>query len=107
MSIEAGFQAALDRAGIPVTGVSFGLLADRTTWRIDYQPQATAQQRSDGEALKLSYDVATDTAYRTEQEQARFDGEKLVKAVAIWTAQKLGVAPATARAEILAIYRSL
>ena len=36
---------------------------------------------------------------------AHFDGEKLAKALAIWTAQKLGVSLATARAEILAIYK--
>lgn len=39
--------------------------------------------------------------------QARFDNEQLVKAVAIWAAQKLGVPLATARNEILAIYRRL
>ena len=38
---------------------------------------------------------------------ARFDGEKLAKALAIWTAQKLGVSLATARAEILEIYKGL
>ncbi len=35
------------------------------------------------------------------------DGQKIVKALAIWTAQKLGVAPATMRAEVIAIYKSL
>jgi len=41
------------------------------------------------------------------RELADFDGGLLLKAVAIWTADKLGVARATARDEILAIYRGL
>lgn len=57
---------------------------------------ATAQEIAD-------YD-ATQTAQR---EAERFDGEKLVKALAIWAAQRFGVPLATARAEIMAIYRGL
>jgi hypothetical protein len=37
----------------------------------------------------------------------RFDDEKLVKALAIWTAGKLNVPLATAKAEVLTIYRTL
>lgn len=37
----------------------------------------------------------------------RFDNEKLVKALALWVAQKLSIAPATARQEILEIYKTL
>ena len=104
----AQFTRAVERAGIPIYGVSMPDPSTRATWRIDYKPEATAPQRAAGEALKLSYDQAADNAaFQAEQEQARFDGEKLVKAVAIWTAQRLGVPLATARAEILAIYRGL
>ncbi len=39
--------------------------------------------------------------------QSAFDNTKMVKAVAIWTAQKLGIPLATARGEIKAIYRGL
>lgn len=41
------------------------------------------------------------------KEHAEFDQSKLVKAVAIWTAQKLNIPVLTAKAEILAIYRVL
>jgi hypothetical protein len=47
---------ALRAAGIPIVGVSVGNDADRTTWRIDFQAAATAQHRTDGEALRLSFD---------------------------------------------------
>ncbi len=57
---------------------------------------ATIQERADRDAAR-----ATVTA------QAAFDGERLVKAAAIWVAQKLGVPLATARQEILTIYRGL
>lgn len=51
--------------------------------------------------------AAYDLARRTADEQSRWDSDLLVMALARWTAQKVGVAPATARSEILAIYRSL
>ena len=57
---------------------------------------ATAQEISD-------YDTAQTAATAL----VRFDEEKLVKAVAIWTAGKLGVSLATAKQEILTIYRGL
>ena len=61
----------------------------------DIRP-ATAQEISDYDAAQL-----------VGQTTARFDSEKLVKALAIWTAQKLNVPLATAKAEILTILRGL
>jgi hypothetical protein len=101
------FTRALERLGIPIFGVSFGRIDDRNSWRIDFKPEATSQQRTTAEALKLTYNPATDTDYRNEVELARFDGERFVKAVVVWTAQKLDIPLATARQEILAIYRNL
>jgi len=57
---------------------------------------ATAQELAD-------YDAARESLI----EQARFDDEKMLKAVAIWTAQKLNIPLLTARQEIVAIYRGL
>ena len=107
MSLAAQITAALQRLGVPIYGVSIGRADDRSTWRIDYAPGATDLQRSTAEALKLTYDPATDTAYTDEQATLRFTDEKLIKAVAIWTAQKLSVPIATARSEILTIYKGL
>jgi hypothetical protein len=60
--------------------------------------QATAQEIID-------YDVALKDA----QASSCFDSTEaaMIKALAIWTAQKLGIQPAVARSEILTIYRSL
>lgn len=99
---------ALGRAGIPITGVSIGHPTDRTTWLIHYRPIATAPQRTQGEAIKASFDEATEAnTVRAEDEINRFNDEKLIKAVAIWCAGKFGVPLATARQEILTIYRGL
>lgn len=48
-----------------------------------------------------------DTGQVNEQSLSRFDNEKLVKALAIWTAGKLNVPLNTAKQEILTIYRVL
>lgn len=66
-NLAAMFARALTRAGIPIVGISIGTETDRSTWRIDYRPEATAQQRIDGDALRLSYDPLTDPAWDTEQ----------------------------------------
>ena len=63
---------------------------------VDGIRQATAQEISD-----------YDAAQATKQTAERFDSEQLVKALAIWTAQKLGIPLNTARQEILAILRGL
>lgn len=50
------FDRALRVAGIPIVGVSIGVDADRSTWRIQYDASATAQHRVDGEALRVTFD---------------------------------------------------
>ena len=48
-----------------------------------------------------------DAAQVIEQSLSRFDDEKFVKALAIWTAGKVGVPLNTAKQEILTIYKTL
>jgi len=48
-----------------------------------------------------------DAAQLLARSTASFDNEKLVKALAVWTAGKLNVPLNTAKQEILVIYRSL
>jgi hypothetical protein len=50
---------------------------------------------------------AYDAAQTDERVKGQFDGDKLVRAVAIWTAQRLGVPLAQARQEILTILQTL
>ncbi len=60
----------------PVDGVAIGLLADKGTWRIDFQPQATAQERTAAEAVRDAFDAAAVLIFeglgRVQAEQASF-----------------------------------
>jgi hypothetical protein len=60
------FDRALRAQGIPIAGVSARDDADRGTWRIDYLPSATPQQRSAGDALRLTFDPLDQTAIDAE-----------------------------------------
>jgi len=69
------------------------------------------QERYDGAGRVRPATVQEISDYDAGQLDARsknqFDGEKLVKALAIWTAGKLNVPLATAKQEILTILRGL
>jgi hypothetical protein len=41
----------------PIQGVSIGNLADKATWRIDYDPAATAPQKQAAQAVITSFNV--------------------------------------------------
>lgn len=50
---------------------------------------------------------AYDMARAADAEQGQFDGQKMLKAVAIYFAQKMGIPLQTAKADVLTIYRGL
>lgn len=54
MSAAAKIHDALTAAGIPIDGVAVGA----TGMRIDFRPEATAQQRQQAQTLAASVDVA-------------------------------------------------
>lgn len=64
--IACGLHRALERAGIPIVGVSIGRESDRSTWAVHFKAEATAQQQADAAALVASYDLAADTVLRAE-----------------------------------------
>jgi hypothetical protein len=110
---------ALQQAGIPVDGVSIGRPDDKSTWRVDYAPAATAQHRVDGDALKSSFnpdDPAVVTSEKAAQ-AASADTDLLLQAVAqvdFEERQKLTVkagqtllTAAQCKARIRAVYQSL
>ncbi len=78
--------------------------AARPDLRTERYDAASPMQKRPATAQELA---DWDAARQTAREQAQFDEAKMLKAVAIWTAQRLGVPLATARAEILAVYRGL
>lgn len=58
--MDKNFAAALDRKlktlGVPILGVSIKDPDNVSTWRIDYAPEATAQQRTYGDSLIAAFD---------------------------------------------------
>lgn len=92
-----------------------GLLGLPFTWSptdgtCTFDARMTAAQIAAVQAVIAAHDPTDATkqaAYLAVQRGADFDGQRLVKAVAIWAAGKLGVPLATARSEILAIYQGL
>jgi hypothetical protein len=54
MTLETQFDQAV-KAVCPISGVSFGNLADKATWVIQFKPEATAQQIADAEAVKDAF----------------------------------------------------
>lgn len=102
----AGLDRALRRAGIPIVGVTIGAVGTRGSWAIVFLPEATPAQRTQAVSILATYDADTDVTIVNELAQADLD-VKAIKAVAIWTAQKLSIPLATMKAEVLAIYKSL
>jgi len=94
---------------IPLDGVS----RSGSSFRLDYGPGSTAAQRRTAAAIAQNTDVtapalaAFDIARKRDAANAIFSQDdqtsRLLKALVIWQAQKLGITPAQARAEIKAI----
>lgn len=57
MTIAASLDTAV-RAVAPIVGVSIVRLQDKSTWRIDFDPAATPQQRTQAANVVASFDVA-------------------------------------------------
>lgn len=55
----------------PITGVSLGTRTDRTTWRIDFKPEATLAQRAAAQAVVATFDVAAEEQKLKAAEQAK------------------------------------
>lgn len=59
MTIAAALQKAIEtEIGRTILGVSIGLWDDRSTWRIDFAPDATEKERQAAQAVLDSFDPA-------------------------------------------------
>ena len=47
----------LTAASIPVVGISIGRKDDRSTWRIDFAPEATDEQKAQAAQIVAAFDV--------------------------------------------------
>ena len=70
MTIAAALEAAI-KAVCPILGVSIGRVADKATWRIDFDPTATAEQRAAAAEAFASFDTAASTPAIVTYEQLR------------------------------------
>jgi hypothetical protein len=88
MPIAIGVAELVDRAlkaqKIPIDGVSIGDPADRTTWTVQYRPDATDEQRKAGDALLATLDpqdAATVAAVKGDVASARLNDDLLMAIV--------------------------
>jgi hypothetical protein len=97
--VAARLTRALKAAGIPIVGVSIGRPGDRSTWRIDYAPAATVEQRAAGAALLASFDPDAPEAVEAEKTAAILGeaSRDIVKAISLaYLRDKLGRNPTAA-----------
>lgn len=106
MDIAAYVLDKLKAAGHPAVNVVMPEIADRATWRVILAEGSTVEQQQAAQAFVAGLTIAAGTLTDATA-VSRFDDDKMLKAVAIWNAQKEGVPLNIARAEILAIYRNL
>ena len=57
----------------PIIGVSVGTPIDKSTWRIDFKPEATVQQQADAQAVVAAFDVAVEEQKLKDVEQSKKD----------------------------------
>jgi hypothetical protein len=76
--IAGSLHEKIEAAGIPINGVSVGKSGDKSTWKIDFKAEATAQQKTQTAQIVAAFDPAVDAvASKTELQQAREDIEAL------------------------------
>jgi hypothetical protein len=56
MTVAAGLDSAIQTVA-PIIGVSLGRSDDKSTWRIDFAPEATPEQRDAAAAVVAKFDV--------------------------------------------------
>lgn len=50
-------HAQLSSAEVPVTGISTGRKDDRSTWRVDFAPEATEEQKAQAAQIVAAFDL--------------------------------------------------
>jgi hypothetical protein len=70
------FEAVLHRkiaTVCPINGIGFGDNLDKSTWRIDFKPEATIAQRIQAEAVLDAFDVVLEERKLKDADQAKVD----------------------------------
>ena len=97
VDIAPALDAKLKESRIPIDGVSIKLPNDKATWRIDFKPEATPEQRAAAQQVLQDFDPATVTKPVTE-------GGTDWSIIALWIAVgalavKVGLDPKVLRSE--------
>lgn len=95
----------LRAAGIPIVSVQINDPNVRSQWLIQFSGGVTPQQIADAQALIQS--IPVDGTTLTDADANNRLDDKALKAIVLWLCQRLSIAPATARAQILTIYKAL
>jgi len=61
------------KAVCPIYGVALVDKTDKSTWRIDFKPEATAQQKLDVQAVVSAFDVTAEEKKLKDADQAKVD----------------------------------
>lgn len=96
-------------AGVPITGVSIGTMTDKTTWRIDFLPNASPEQRATGATVMAAFVLPTAQQLADEDanEQTQTKALKAV-ALALWECIPAPtMTKAQLAARVKAIYKTL
>jgi hypothetical protein len=105
MELTAYLDQQLRAAGIPIVGVRILAGPDRTGWIVEYLPSATPAQKATAANLLASVTIDAPT-FLDADAKADLDS-KVLKAIVVWCAGHFGISNATARAELIAIYKGL
>jgi len=72
MEIVSTLHGRIDTV-CPILGVSIGSRDDKSTWRIDFKPEVTAQQKLNAQAVIDAFDVVAEEKKLKDADQARVD----------------------------------
>lgn len=91
MTFAAAVQRAITVAGVTVIGVAIGNPNDKTTWRVDHLPTATASDITTAANTIATFDPTNTTTISDEKSQdaLAIDADLLIQAVATVTWQEL------------------
>ena len=61
----------------PIVGVQMGSIADRSTWRVDFSPEATVEQRGAAASVLATFDPTAPTPDAARETQFLGDADRI------------------------------
>jgi hypothetical protein len=100
------------KAVCPIHGVSIGVVGDKNTWRIDFKPEATTQERTDAQTVVTNFDTGIIQAEATREAglDAAIDGDTTIQQLKAMTNAEFNTwwdANVTTAAQAIAVLKRL